>query len=63
MSKLIYLLYVAKICLLTLLKISYEVFISLLLIVVLMASIRLVVGDKYYFTKKLEKLKSYIYGI
>lgn len=56
-----YFLYVAKIYVLTLLKISYEVFIGLLLIVVLMASIRLVVGDKYYFTKKLAKLRGYMY--
>lgn len=57
-----YLLYVAKIYLLMLLKISYEVTIGLLFLTVLMAIISLTVGDKYYFTKKIEKLRRYVYG-
>lgn len=57
-----YFLYVAKIYLLTLLKISYEVFIGLVLLGVVMAIISTVVGDKYYFTKKINKIRRYIYG-
>lgn len=57
-----YLLYVIKICCLTLLKISYEVFIGLLFLTVLATIISLVVGDKYYFIKILNKLRSYMYG-
>ena len=57
-----YFLYVAKIYLLTLLKISYEVFIGLVLLGVVMAIISFMVGDKYYFTKKLNKLRRYING-
>lgn len=55
-------LYVSKIYLLTLLKISYEVFIGLLLLAAVMAIISLLVGDKYYFTKKINNLKRYMYG-
>lgn len=57
-----YFLYVAKIYALALLKISYEVFIGLLLITVVMATISFIAGDKYYFTKKINKLRRYIYG-
>lgn len=57
-----YFLYVAKIYLLTLLKISYEVLLGLLLITVLMASIRLITDDKHYFTKRISKLRRYMYG-
>ena len=57
-----YFLYVAKICFLTILKISYEVIIGLLFLTVLIGMISLTVGDKYYFLKKLNKLKEYIYG-
>lgn len=57
-----YFLYVAKIYLLTLLKITYEVFIGLVLLGVVMSSISFVLGDKYYFTKKINKLRRYIYG-
>lgn len=55
-----YFLYVAKIYLLTLFKISYEVFIGLVLLGVVMAIISFMVGDKYYFTKKLNKLRRYV---
>lgn len=55
-------LYVTKIYFLCLLKISYEVIIGLLFLTVLIGMISLTVGDKYYFLKKLNKLKEYIYG-
>ena len=55
-------LYVLKIYALALLKISYETFIGLLLIGVVMAIISFVLGDKYYFTKKINKLRRYMYG-
>lgn len=55
-------LYVTKIYFLCLLKISYEVIIGLLFLIVLAGIISLTVGDKYYFIKKLEKLRRYIYG-
>lgn len=55
-------LYVLKIYVLALLKISYETFIGLLLIGVVMAIISFVLGDKYYFTKKINKLRRYMYG-
>lgn len=55
-------LYVAKIYALALLKISYEVFIGLVLLGVVMAIISFIEGDKYYFTKKINKLRRYIYG-
>lgn len=57
-----YFLFVAKIYLLTLLKISYGLTRGLLLITVLMAIISTVVGDKYFFIKKINKLRRYIYG-
>ena len=55
-------LYVTKIYFLCLLKISYEIIIGLLFLTVLAGIISLTVGDKYYFIKKLEKLRRYIYG-
>ena len=55
-------LYVTKIYFLCLLKISYEVIIGLLFLTVLIGMISLTAGDKYYFIKKLEKLRRYIYG-
>lgn len=57
-----YLVYVIKICCLTLLKISYEVFIGLLFLTALATIISLIVGDKYYFIKKIDKLRRYMYG-
>lgn len=57
-----YFLYVAEIYVLALLKISYEVITGLLFLSVLMASVRLILGDKYYFTKKIEKLRRYVHG-
>lgn len=57
-----YFLHVAKIYALALLKISYEVFIGLIFIALLMAIISLVVDDKCYFIKKLDKLRRYMYG-
>lgn len=57
-----YFLYVTKIYFLCLLKISYEVIIGLLFLIVLAGIISLTAGDKYYFIKKLEKLRRYIYG-
>lgn len=57
-----YFLYVAKIYVLTLLKISYEIFIGLLIIIALATVISLVAGDKYYFIKKIDKLRRYMYG-
>lgn len=57
-----YFLYVAKIYLLTLFKISYEVFIGLVLIGVVMAIISFIAGDKYHFIKLINKLRRYIYG-
>ena len=55
-------LYVTKIYFLCLLKISYEIIIGLLFLTVLIGMISLTAGDKYYFLKKLNKLKEYIYG-
>lgn len=57
-----YFLYVAKIYLLTLLKISYEALIAAAIILSLMTIISFMLGDKYYFTKKINNLKRYIYG-
>lgn len=57
-----YLLYVIKIYILALLKITYEVFIGLIIAMLLMAIISLIVGDKYYFRKKIDKLRRYMYG-
>ena len=57
-----YLLYVTKIYLLALLKITYEVFIGLIITMLLMAIISLIKGDKYYFRNKIDKLRRYMYG-
>ena len=57
-----YLQYVTKIYILTLLKISYELLIGLIIIMFLMAIIRFISGDRYYFTKKLNKIRRYILG-
>lgn len=57
-----YFLYVAEIYFMSLLKICYEMLIGLLIITILMFLISFVLGDKYYFTKKLAKLKNYING-
>lgn len=53
-----YLLYVIKIYFLTLLKITYELIIGLILTMLVMAIVSH--KDKYYFTKKLNKLRRYI---
>lgn len=57
-----YLLYVTKIYLLTLLKISYEIGIGLLVTVLIMTLITYLKGDKAVFTKEIDKLRRYIYG-
>ena len=51
-----------KICCLALLKLGYEVFIGLLFLTALATIISFIVGDKYYFIKILNKLRSYMYG-
>lgn len=55
-------LYVSKIYILALLKISYETVIALSIILSIMAITRYLIKDKYYFTKKINKLKRYMYG-
>lgn len=45
-----------KVYYLTLLKISYEIFIILIVVAIVMAIIRFIKGDKAYFSKKLDKL-------
>lgn len=55
--------YVLKIYLLTLLKISYEVGICLICLLAVMALIRITTKDKAVFTKMLLKLKEGLYGI
>ncbi len=55
-----YLIYVFKICFLALLKITYELIIGLILTMLVMAIISH--KDKYYFSKKLNKLRRYMYG-
>ena len=55
-------LYVSEIFFLSLLKISYELLIGFLFVAVVMGIIRLHTRDNSYFTKKLEKLKRYMYG-
>lgn len=57
-----HLLYVTKIYLLALLKISYELVIGLIVTMLLMAIISLIREDKYYFRKKIDKLRRYMYG-
>lgn len=58
-----YLLYVTKIYILTLLKMSYVLGIHIVFLLAVMALIRIITGDKYYFTKKIDKLRRYIFGI
>ncbi len=55
--------YVLKIYLLTLLKISYEVGICLICLLAVMALIRIITKDKAVFTKMLLKLKEELYGV
>ena len=57
-----YLLYVTKIYILSLLKISYALFIGVLFIIVVMSIISLTAGDKYYFRKKFNKLRRWVFG-
>lgn len=57
-----YLLYVSKIYFLSLLKISYELLIGFLFVTVVIGIIRLHTKDSAYFTKKLDKLRRYMYG-
>lgn len=51
-----YLLYVTKIFLLALLKISYGMVIHLLVLLVAMAFVRLITKDNYYFINKIKML-------
>lgn len=55
-------LYVSKIYIIALLKISYEVLIAALIILSLMAAVRYLTKDKAVFTKNIEKFRRYIYG-
>lgn len=55
--------YVLKIYLLTLLKITYEVGICLISLLAVMALIRIITKDKAVFTKIILKLKEGLYGI
>lgn len=48
---------------LALLKISYEMLIGLICVVLTMIAIRFITKDKCYFTKKFLKFRRYIYGI
>ncbi|MDU2155382.1 MULTISPECIES: hypothetical protein [Clostridium] len=57
------LLYVIKIYILTLRKISYEVGICLISLLAVMALIRTLTKDKAVFTKMLLKLKEELYGV
>lgn len=57
-----YLLYVIEIYYLTLLKISYEALIAVLIIFSIMTTIRYLTKDKAIFTKKISELRRYIYG-
>lgn len=54
--------YALKLVILSLLKISYEVSIGMLILMSLMAIVTLVTGDRCYFTKKFKKLRRYMYG-
>lgn len=55
-------LYVSKIYIIALLKISYEVLIAALIILSLMAAVIYLTKDKAVFTKNIEKFRRYIYG-
>lgn len=48
---------------LALLKISYEILIGLICVVITMIAIRFIKKDKCYFTKKFLRIRRYIYGI
>ena len=52
----------SKIFFLSLLKISYELLIGFLFVVVVMGIIRLHTRDNAYFTKKLNIIRRYMYG-
>ncbi|MCF0149680.1 MAG: hypothetical protein HUJ77_14945 [Clostridium sp.] len=54
--------YITKIYFLALLKITYEVFVGLIITMILMAIISIIKGDKCYFRKKIDKLWRYMYG-
>lgn len=58
-----YLLYVTKVYILTLLKMSYVLGIHIIFLLAVMALTRLITGDKYYFTKKIDKLRRCMFGI
>lgn len=58
-----YLLYVTKIYILTLLKMSYVLGIHVLSLLAVMALIRTLTKDKAVFTKMLLKLKEGMYGV
>lgn len=55
-------LYVSKIYILALLKISYEALIAALIILSVMTAIRYLTKDKAIFTKSIEVFRRYIYG-
>jgi hypothetical protein len=59
----LYILYVAKICILTLLKISYVFGSCFAGLLTIMSLIRAIKGDKAVFTKLLLKIKEELYGI
>lgn len=52
-----------EIYILALLKISCEMLIGLICVVITMISIRFIKKDKCYFTKKFLRIRRYIYGI
>ncbi|WP_308779603.1 hypothetical protein [uncultured Clostridium sp.] len=54
---------VTGIYILALLKISCEMLIGLICVVITMIAIRFIKKDKCYFTKKFLKFRRYIYGI
>lgn len=58
-----YLLYVTKIYILTLLKMSYVLGIHIVFLLAVMALIRTLTKDKAVFTKMLLKLKERMYGV
>lgn len=58
-----YILYVTKIYLLTLLKISYEIGIGLLVLLATMALITYLKGDKAIFTKQYKKVRSELFEL
>ncbi|MBS5886024.1 hypothetical protein [Clostridium sp.] len=58
-----YLFYVTKIYILTLLKMSYVLVIQIVFLLAVMALIRIITKDKAVFTKMLLKLKEGLYGV